>query len=144
MPDSERREYPRLPQVAVGAIVAHKGRVLLVHRSRPPSDGQWAIPGGRVELGESLREAAQREVLEETGITVRAGESVFAFDSIVRDPEGRVRFHYVIVDLMAEYVSGEVQAGDDAGDAAWLTAEELESFPVNRTTLEVLQRIEFV
>ena len=135
------REYPSAPQVAVGAIVSRAGRVLLVRRARPPSEGQWAIPGGRVELGETLQEAAEREVREETGLTIRAGQPVFTFDVVVRDKAGRVRFHYVIVDLQGEYVSGALRPGDDASEARWVAADELGELPVNQTTLQVLQQI---
>jgi ADP-ribose pyrophosphatase len=135
------REYPSAPQVAVGAIVSRDGRVLLVRRARPPSEGQWAIPGGRVELGETLQEAAEREVKEETGLSIRAKQPVYTFDVVLRDEAGRVRFHYVIVDLQGEYVSGDLVPGDDALEARWVAAEELDELPVNPTTLQVLRQI---
>jgi ADP-ribose pyrophosphatase len=87
------REYPENPQVAVGAIVIKDGRVLLVKRSQPPSKGLWAIPGGRVELGETLKEAAEREIIEETGLTIRAGDPVYTFDVIERDDAGDCGFY---------------------------------------------------
>jgi len=133
------REYPDAPRVAVGAIVVRDGRVLLVRRGQPPSEGLWAIPGGRVELGETLQEAAEREIGEETGLAIRAGDPVHTFDVILRDETGRVRFHYIIVDLLADYVSGELQAGDDAREARWVAPEELDGLPINQTTLEVLK-----
>jgi 8-oxo-dGTP diphosphatase len=135
------REYPDAPKVAVGAIVVRDGRALLVRRGHPPSEGLWAIPGGSVELGETLQEAAEREIMEETGLTIRAGEPVYTFDVILRDDAGRVRFHYVIVDLQADYVRGELHSGDDARDARWVAPKELEKLPVNRTTLEVLKKL---
>ena len=119
------REYPDGPRVGVGAVVLRDGRVLLVRRGVAPALGLWAIPGGGLRLGETLREAAEREIREETGIIIRAGEPVFACDACERDPDGRVRFHYVIVDLAAEYVSGEVKGADDAMDARWVSPEEL-------------------
>ena len=134
-------EYPDVPLVAVGAIVAKDGRVLLVRRGQPPSEGLWAIPGGRVELGETLQAAAEREIEEETGLTISAGDPVHTFDVILRDEAGRIRFHYVIVDLLAVYMSGVLQPGDDARDARWVTQDELEALPVNQTTLEVLQKV---
>jgi 8-oxo-dGTP diphosphatase len=136
-----RREYPDAPQVAVGAIVVRDGRVLLVRRGHPPSEGLWAIPGGSVELGETLQEAAEREIMEETGLTIRAGEPVYTFDVILRDDAGRVQFHYVIVDLLADYVTSEVHSGDDARDARWVAPEELEKLAVNQTTLELLKKL---
>jgi ADP-ribose pyrophosphatase len=134
-------EYPDVPQIAVGAIVVRNGQVLLVRRGQPPSEGLWAVPGGRIELGETLQQAAEREIREETGLTIHAGDPVFTFDVILRDEAGRVRFHYVIVDLQAEYLHGVLRAGDDAREARWISPHELDELPVNRTTLEVLKRI---
>jgi 8-oxo-dGTP diphosphatase len=135
------REYPDAPQVAVGAIVVRDDRALLVRRAKPPSEGLWAVPGGRVELGETLQEAVEREIKEETGLTIRAGNPVYSFDVILRDDAGRVRFHYVIVDLLADYVSGTLRPGDDACEARWVTPTELARLMVNQTTLEALKQI---
>ena len=128
----------------MGAVVLREGRVLLVRRGIAPARGLWAIPGGGLKLGESLREGAEREILEETGIIIRAGEPVFTCDVCERDSEGRVRFHYVIVDLAAEYVSGEVKGADDAMDARWVSAEELLGLPTTRNTLKLLRQIGFL
>jgi 8-oxo-dGTP diphosphatase len=132
-------EYPDVPRVAVGAIVFRDGRVLLVKRGRPPSQGQWAIPGGRVELGETLQAAAEREINEETGLTIRARDPAYTFDVILRDDAGRVRFHYVIVDLLADYLDGEPRPGDDAREARWIAPQELAELPISQTTLDVLK-----
>ncbi len=138
------RSYPAAPVPAVGALVVHDGAVLLVRRGRAPSRGVWAVPGGRVELGETLAEAAEREVCEETGVRVRAGEPVWSFDSVVRDEEGRVVFHYVIVDLLADYVAGEPRARDDALEARWARPEELSGLLVSEPTLDLLGRVGFL
>ncbi len=136
--------YPQHPRPAVGAIVFKDERILLVRRGRPPAQGQWAIPGGNVRLGESLRSAAEREILEETGITIKAAEPVYTFDAIVRDDRGRIQFHYVIVDLAAEYVDGEVRPGDDAADVRWVAADDLASLDVSPPTLKLLrERFDF-
>jgi ADP-ribose pyrophosphatase len=134
--------YPDSPRVAVGAVVFRADRVLLVLRGSPPARGTWAIPGGSVRLGESLRAAAERETREETGVIVRAGAPIYTFEVVERDPRGAVRFHYVIVDLAAEYVSGSPRAGDDALDARWVSAAELADLPVNPATRRLL-RLQF-
>lgn len=135
------REYPDQPRVAVGAIVFEENKVLLVRRGQPPAEGAWAIPGGRVELGESMQKAAEREIREETGLIVRAKAPVFTFDVVVRDDNGRVRFHYVIVDLIADYVSGELRPGDDALEARWVSSTEMESLGISPNTRNVLKNL---
>ena len=131
--------YPDQPRVAVGAIVFKNNTVLLVRRGKPPAEDLWAIPGGRVEIGETLQEAAEREILEETGVAIRALEPVYTFDVIDRDAEGRARFHYVIVDLTADYISGKPQAGDDASAARWVSSQELASMKVSPKTRQLLK-----
>jgi len=133
--------YPQRPVPAVGAVVLRAGAVLLVRRGRAPSAGLWAVPGGRVRLGERLQAAAEREVREETGVRVRAGRPVYAFDSIDHDATGAIRFHYVIVDLLAEYLSGEPRARDDADDARWVRADELDRLEVSAHTLDCLRTL---
>jgi ADP-ribose pyrophosphatase len=137
---SSKNEYPPQPVVAVGAIVFKNNRVLLVRRAQPPSQDLWAIPGGRVEIGETLQEAAEREILEETGIIIQAREPVYTFDYIERDGSALPRFHYVIIDLIADYVRGEARAGDDAADVRWVTAEELASLKVSSKTVRLLKK----
>ena len=119
------KRYPIQPKLAVGAVVFKDQKVLLVKRGKAPAKGVWAIPGGSVELGETLKQAAEREVLEETGIRIKAGDPVYSFEIIDRDKNGKVQFHYYIVDLNAEYGDGEVTPGDDADDAAWVSADDL-------------------
>jgi len=136
-------EYPDEPRLAVGGVVIKDDRVLLVRRGKPPAFGEWAIPGGSVELGESLKQAVERELREETGITVRAGEICHTFEAVKRDDDGRVRFHYVIIDLMGEYLSGEPVPASDATEAAWLTLAELKDRNINATTQELLSKLGF-
>ena len=135
--DSDQR--PSTPQVGVGAVVFHDGAVLLVQRRNPPCANEWAIPGGKVRLGETLQRAAEREILEETGIRIKAGEPVYAFDLIEGDATGEVRWHYAIIDLQAEYLGGKIQAGDDATAAAWFRPEDLKRLPLNATTRKLLK-----
>ncbi len=131
-------EYPDRPRVAVGAVVFKDQRVLLVQRGRPPARSLWAVPGGSVELGESLQQAAQREIYEETGVRIRATEPIFVFDHVEHDKQGNVRFHYVIVDLAAEYLGGEPKAGDDARLAAWIDAPTLSRLELSPMTRQLL------
>ena len=135
----QRNDYPGNPRVAVGAVVFKDECVLLVRRGQPPAEDLWAIPGGSVEIGETLQEAAEREILEETGIQIRASKPIYTFDVIDRDAGGKVRFHYVIVDLAADYVRGEPSPGDDAIEARWVSATEINGFAVSSATLKLLK-----
>lgn len=137
-------EYPDKPRLAVGGLVIRENKVLLVRRGKSPAFGEWAIPGGSVELGETLQEAVERELREETGLTVKAGEVCHVFDAVKRDDTGRIRFHYVIIDLMADHVSGEPAPASDATEAAWLPFAELENRPVNASTLQLLRKLGFI
>ena len=138
-PSQHKNEYPDHPRVAVGAVVFKEGRVLLVRRGQPPAEDLWAIPGGSVEIGETLQHAAEREIWEETGIRIRAARPIYIFDVIERDENEGIRFHYVIVDLSAEYMSGELSAGDDAVEARWVSAEEIAELALNASTLKLLK-----
>jgi 8-oxo-dGTP diphosphatase len=120
-----RREYPSAPLPSVGAVICRGDKVLLVQRGQEPSKGKWSIPGGVMELGETIRETARREVMEECGVEIEAGEVVEVRDAIVRDEAGRIRFHYVLVDVIARYVNGELRAGSDVEDARWVSKEDL-------------------
>jgi 8-oxo-dGTP diphosphatase len=138
------REYPDCPKVGVGAVVIRDGQVLLVRRGVAPSEGLWAIPGGMLELGETLQEGAEREIFEETGVTIRAKEPIYAFDFFERDNEGRIRFHFVIVDVAADYICGEPQGADDAMEARWFAPEDIDKFPVAKNTIRLLHAIGFL
>jgi 8-oxo-dGTP diphosphatase len=137
--------YPEAPRVAAGAVVLHEDKVLLVLRGQPPSEGVWAIPGGSVELGETLQAAAEREVLEETGLHVRAGEIIYTFEAIQRDEAGRVKFHYVIIDLLAEPLDPAQPCcpADDVRAAGWFTWPEVadRGLPVSEATRQLLKRL---
>jgi 8-oxo-dGTP diphosphatase len=132
------------PQVAVGAIVVKDEKILLVKRNKAPHKDLWAIPGGSVEIGETLPEATEREVHEETGLNIKAKEPVYTFDLIERDESGAVRFHYVIVDLSAEYVSGDLHPAEDALDARWFAPQDLAHIAISDSTRKLLQKIGFL
>ncbi len=132
-------DCPAAPALAVGGVVVREGRVLLVQRGKEPGYGEWAIPGGRVECGETLQEAVERELREETGLEVTAGDLAYHFEVIRKNASGSIRFHYVILDLWAEYVSGTVQAGDDVLAAGWFSPLDLAPMPVSPKTLHFLR-----
>ncbi len=133
------REYPERPVVGVGIVVWHDDRVLLVQRGRPPRQGQWSLPGGAQQLGETLAEAAQRELREETGLTVELGEVVATVDMINRDAFGRVRYHYTLIDFTAEARDPALRPGDDAADARWFAFEELDALGLWRETMRIVR-----
>jgi ADP-ribose pyrophosphatase YjhB (NUDIX family) len=135
-----KRDYPERPIVGVGAVVVQGGRALVAKRAAEPLKGQWSIPGGAVELGETLRQAAAREALEETGLVVEPGEVLEVFDSIYRDREGKCQYHYVLVDFLCRPVGGELRAGSDAGEVRWISAEELSSLELSESARRVLHK----
>jgi 8-oxo-dGTP diphosphatase len=124
--------------VGVGGVVVHEGRVLLIKRGKEPLRGRWVVPGGTLELGESLEEALVREIGEETGVTVRPLEVLIVFDRIDRDGDA-VRYHYVIVDYLCEYQGGEARAASDAQDVAWVAPGDLEAFDLPAKAREVVE-----
>jgi 8-oxo-dGTP diphosphatase len=135
-----QREYPDRPIVGVGAVIIENRRVLLVKRARPPLMGRWSLPGGVVELGETLRAATQREALEETGLAVEAEEVLEVLDRIVPGENGRTQYHYVLVDFLCRKTGGAVRAGGDAADVAWASEEELKQFGLEEPALGVIRK----
>jgi len=134
-----QREHPKQPLVGVGALIVENGRAVLIKRGKAPLLGEWSIPGGMLELGETLRQGAEREALEETGLVVRAAELLGVFDRVVPDAGGNVLYHYVLIDFLCEKVSGELQAGADAADARWFTPEEAAKLTLAEDTAGVIQ-----
>ncbi len=132
------REYPDRPLVGVGAIIIERDRVVLVKRGHAPLLGEWSIPGGVLEVGETLREAVVREAKEETGLVVTPGELLGVYDRLIRDGEGRARYHYVLIDFLCRQVSGGLLAADDAADVQWFTQEELKGVSLAPETLDVI------
>ena len=119
------REYPDNPLVGVGAVIIEGDRVLLIRRGQPPLLGEWSLPGGVLECGETLREAVAREAREETGLLVETGEMLGVYERVIRDDEKRVRYHYVLIDFLCRAVGGDLKAGSDAADVRWFTRDEL-------------------
>jgi len=137
---SVRREYPDRPVVGVGGVVVRAGAVLLVERAAEPLKGRWTLPGGVVELGETLEAALVRELREETGLEVRVLELVEALDRITPDDAQRVRYHYVLLDYLCEPAAGEAHAGSDVAAVAWVQPEEFAAYDVPEKTRQVIQR----
>lgn len=141
----ERTIYPDAPRVAVGAVVVHENKVLLVLRGKAPSKDMWAIPGGSVKLGETLQAAAEREILEETGLPIKAGKVIYTFEKIQYDNAGRVQYHYVILDLAAQALDPNRPPvpADDVLQAGWFSLADLDrlNMPVSDTTLALLQKV---
>src|SRR5215218_6616462 len=122
--------HPSRPVLGAAAVVIHDGRVVLIRRGKAPSAGEWSIPGGAVELGESVEEALRREVREETGLEIVVGRFLEVFERVERDADGAVRFHFVVLDYAATAIGGTLRAGDDAADAAWVAPADLERYGV--------------
>jgi 8-oxo-dGTP diphosphatase len=135
-----QREYPDTPLVGVGAIIIEDGRVLLIKRAKAPLLGEWSIPGGMLELGETLREAAAREALEETGLVIETADLLGVFDRVVRDADQRILYHYVLIDFLCHRRSGDLCAAADAAEARWFTPAELPVLSLAADTFEVIQR----
>jgi 8-oxo-dGTP diphosphatase len=138
-----RREYPEAPIAGVGAVIVRfdadgAKRVLLIRRGQEPLKGEWSLPGGAVELGETLEEAICREVLEETSLAVEVLDTVQAFDRISRDDAGRVRYHYVLIDFLCRVTGGSLACATDATEARWASADELEG--LTQLTVEVIRK----
>ena len=135
-----KRDYPDRPIVGVGAVIIHQQRVLLVKRGSPPLLGEWSLPGGVVELGETLRTAAEREALEETGLVVKAGEVLEVLDRILPGKDGAPQYHYVLIDFLCSVHGGELHAGGDAADACWASVDELAPYKLEQPAIEVIQK----
>ena len=143
-----RREYPELPMVGVGGVVIQNGRALLIRRGTEPLKGEWSIPGGMLELGETLVAGVERELLEETGLTVRVIELIEIFERIshkeipgaVREAGARPQYHFVIVDYLCEVVSGTAVAGSDVTDLAFAAEDELSQFNLTPTATRIFKK----
>ena len=133
------RRYPSRPIVGVGVVVWHDDRVLLIRRNQPPRQGHWSLPGGAQQLGETVAEAARREVREEAGLEVELGEIIATIDSIEHDGDRRVRYHYTLIDFVAEAASPVLRPGSDAADARWFEVAEIETLGLWSETVRVIK-----
>lgn len=136
-----RREYPFRPIVGVGILIKHGEEYLLIRRAAEPDRGLWTIPGGLVEVGERVKEAAVREAREETGLEVEIRDTLDVIDKIVRDEEDRVKYHFIIVDFLAVPKGGVMKASSDALEARWVRREEFRRYPLTETFKLLLRRI---
>jgi ADP-ribose pyrophosphatase YjhB (NUDIX family) len=134
-----KRDYPDRPIVGVGAVIIHDGRALIVQRAGEPRKGEWTVPGGLLEVGETLRSGTEREVLEETGLVIKAGPVVDVFENILPDATGKTQFHYVLVDLLCHLISGELKAATDVSAARWITFEELDNMELIGKTADAIR-----
>jgi 8-oxo-dGTP diphosphatase len=135
---SDSREYPERPMVGVGGVVISEGRALLIRRGGPPLEGQWSIPGGMLEVGETIKEGVRRELSEETGIEVRVGELIEVFERINPDAAGKTKYHFVVLDYLCQAIRGEARAGSDVTEVAWATPSELEKYSLTDTATRVI------
>jgi ADP-ribose pyrophosphatase YjhB (NUDIX family) len=139
------RDYPQRPILGVAAVILRRGpgaldEVLLVKRGNPPSAGQWSVPGGAVKLGETVAVALRREVAEEVGLKVSVGPLVAVLDRVFKDAEGRIQYHYVLLDYLCQVVSGELAAASDAAEARFVPLGELKGLRLTRGTRAVIER----
>jgi 8-oxo-dGTP diphosphatase len=136
--DRSDREYPARPMVGVGAVVWNGSRLLLVRRGKPPAKDAWSLPGGLIELGETVEEAVRREVREECGIEVAVADLLGVFEPLIREPDGCILYHYVVLDFLAYHQSGEIQVGDDAADAHWVAPSDLPDYNLASATSDMI------
>ncbi len=137
---SSSREYPDRPYVGVGGVVIEDGRVLLIRRANEPRQGEWSIPGGLVETGETLEYAVARELQEETGLVVRPLGVIEVFERIVLDGKGRARYHFVLIDYLCERLEGNARAGSDVLDVAWVEEAQLGRYEISEKAAEIIRK----
>ena len=135
-----KKEYPKHPIVGVGAIIIQNGKILIVRRGSEPGKGKWSVPGGLVELGETVKQTVVREVKEECGLDVEVDELIDVVDSMTFDENGKLKYHFVILDFFVKLKGGELKPGDDAKEALWVPLEEVEKYDLTRTFRDFLKR----
>jgi ADP-ribose pyrophosphatase YjhB (NUDIX family) len=139
LPHNDRR-YPKRPLVGVGALIFRRGRILMAQRGKEPLKGWWSLPGGALEIGESLDHAVRREVLEETGLVIEPVRVFEIFERIMRDTAGVAEYHYVLIDYLCRVAGGETRAGDDVCRVEWMRPEQLKGLQITEGTLGVIER----
>jgi 8-oxo-dGTP diphosphatase len=137
-----QRRYPTQPLVGVGAIIIHQSKILIVKRANEPAKGLWSVPGGVVELGEQLHKAIKREVKEETGLEVDIERLIEAVDNIIFDDEGRIQYHYVLLDYLCQLRGGVLKAADDVHEIQWVPLRALQSLPITSSLNRVIAKIQ--
>jgi len=135
-----KRLYPKQPIVGVGAVVICDGKILLEKRKNEPGKGKWSIPGGLVELGENVEQTVIREVKEETGLEVEKPEHIDIVDNVIRDKNGEIKYHFVIIDYFVKLKGGTMKAMSDAEELRWVTFDEVEKYDLTKTFREFFQR----
>jgi 8-oxo-dGTP diphosphatase len=135
-----KREYPQVPIAAVGVVVLKGDKVLLVRRGQEPGRGRWGLPGGAVELGETVAQAAEREVDEECGIEIQIRDVIEVIDRIIHDDDGQIRYHYILIDLLAGHRRGDPIASSDAMEVRWVVEEELDQLELSQATHRVIRK----
>ena len=135
-----KKEYPKHPIVGVGAIIIQNGRILIVRRGSEPGKGKWSVPGGLVELGETVKQTVVREVKEECGLDVEVDKLIDVVDSMTFDENGKLKYHFVILDFFVKLKGGELKPGNDAKEALWVPLEEVEKYDLTRTFRDFLKR----
>ena len=134
------RRYPRHPLLGVGALIFRRDSILLVERGRAPLKGYWSLPGGLVETGELLTHAVQREIFEETGLSIKPIRIFEIFERIMRDTSGEAEYHYVLIDYVCKVVSGELRAADDVSQVQWVRRVALKNYQLTEGTLGVIEK----
>ena len=137
---TDDRRYPKRPFVGVGALIFHRGRILMAQRGKEPLKGWWSLPGGALEVGESLDFAVRREVREETGLEIEPLRVFEIFERIIRDAEGAAEYHYVLIDYICRVTGGTLRAGDDVCRVEWVKAEGLGNLQITEGTLGVIEK----
>ena len=135
---TDNREYPERPIVAVGGVVVHESRVLLIRRGQPPMEGRWSIPGGILKLGETIAEGIERELREETGVQVRVLELIEIYEKVFRDRDDLLQYHFVILDYLCEFVEGTAEPGGDVTEVQWASEQELDGLALTGAAKHVI------